>query len=180
MLLEKATAPPPLGSGPDLLLAVSTACLVVTWLPVYWSRDVCKNWVHRLPGPRPSGSLTQLYIYVYTFLMKFQNYVGKIDKNVICWRLFWMKHSVQQFIFVYFVKEWDKTLHIFYNTGRLLGSGTYLISYMNSERVQSDWNSFGGDVVLNSVNMAYWNEDSILDSIYQILNFTSDWIKSDL
>ena len=32
--------------------------------------------------------------------------------------------------------------------------------------MQSDWNSFRGDVVLDSVNVAYRDEDSILDQIY--------------
>ena len=34
--------------------------------------------------------------------------------------------------------------------------------------MQSDRNSFGEDVVLDSVDMAYREEDSILDQIYEI------------
>ena len=33
--------------------------------------------------------------------------------------------------------------------------------------MQSDGNSFGGDVVLDSVNMSYRDEDCILDPIYE-------------
>ena len=50
--------------------------------------------------------------------------------------------------------------------------------------MQSDWNSFCGDVVLNSFNMAYRDEDRISyqnyeklifwDLYYKILNFKSD------
>ena len=33
--------------------------------------------------------------------------------------------------------------------------------------MQSDRNSYRGDVVLDSVNIAYMNEESILDHIYE-------------
>ena len=33
--------------------------------------------------------------------------------------------------------------------------------------MQSDGNSFGGDVVLNSFNKASWDEDNILDQVYK-------------
>ena len=42
--------------------------------------------------------------------------------------------------------------------------------------MQSDWNSFGEDVVLDSINMAYRGEDSILYFrifIMKMLNFES-------
>ena len=32
--------------------------------------------------------------------------------------------------------------------------------------MQSDGNSFGGDVILDTFNIAYWDEDNILDQIY--------------
>ena len=51
--------------------------------------------------------------------------------------------------------------------------------------MQSDGNSFSWDVVLDSFNMVYSDEDSILEQTYEkrifriyiikILNFKSDW-----
>ena len=38
---------------------------------------------------------------------------------------------------------------------------------ISSVITQSDGNSFGGDVVLDSLNMAYMDKDSILDQKYE-------------
>ena len=35
--------------------------------------------------------------------------------------------------------------------------------------MQSDGNSFGGDVVLNSFNKASWDEENILDQVYDCI-----------
>ena len=43
--------------------------------------------------------------------------------------------------------------------------------------IQSDGNVFGGDVVLDSVNMAFNSEDSILDLIYEKQIFSDLYYK---
>ena len=58
------------------------------------------------------------------------------------------------------------TLRLSIFVGLGLGLMCLLALALEYSVVQSDWNSFCGDVVLYSFNMAYRHEDSVLDQKY--------------